>query len=71
MEFSKFFISHLRGKIDVCVKKYNYRVNASDKIAGPMLMAAVLCHVVIVPSVYTISTPNDTRIGPQLASQAR
>jgi len=48
----------------------DYRVNASDRIAGPMLMAAALCHVVMAPRVYTIKTPRETRTGPQLASQA-
>lgn len=51
-------------------RENNYRVNASDKIAGPMLIAAAFCHVVMAPKVYTIKTPKDTRIGPQLASQA-
>lgn len=49
----------------------HYRINASERIAGPMLIAAVLCHVVIAPKVYTIRTPKETRTGPQLASQAR
>jgi len=51
-------------------RRSDYRVNASDRIAGPMLIAAVLCHVVMAPRVYTIKTPRETRIGPQLASQA-
>jgi len=62
-----YFIIAERNRI---CRRSDYRVSASDRIAGPMLIAAVLCHVVMAPRVYTIKTPRETRIGPQLASQA-
>lgn len=63
------FLFYNCRKNSIC-RGSDYRVNASDRIAGPMLIAAAFCHVVMAPRVYTIKTPRETRTGPQLVNQA-